>query len=440
MFMNQCFKKLLHYESSIGGKQMYKKFIFYMVLLFAVSFLSVYMLMNYTIIQNGNRNTILDRILPKQKEQSKDTNKEADPLKEQIKEMTLDEKIGQMLMVGVDGYALDNNSRKMIEEYKVSGFIILGQNVQSTNQLLNLVNALKAANLKNKIPIFVSVDEEGGRVDRMPRELKRYPTNREVGQINNSNLSYNIGNVMAEELKSFGFNMNFAPVLDISSNPNNSVIGDRSFASTSKTVSKLGVETMKGLQSGNVISVVKHFPGHGDTSVDSHIELPTVPHDLNRLRNFEFIPFDEAIKNKADAVMVAHILLSKIDSTNPASFSKAVITDILRKQLNFTGVVITDDMAMGAIVKNYNIGEASVKSVEAGSDIILVSHNHENEVMVISALKKAVENGVVTKDRIDESVYRILKLKQKYGLKDKAINSIDVDKINEKINGVLNNY
>lgn len=223
----------------------------------------------------------------------------------------------------------------MIEEYKVGGFIILGQNVQSTNQLLNLVNALKAANLKNKIPIFVSVDEEGGRVDRMPRELKRYPTNREVGQINNSNLSYNIGNVMAEELKSFSFDMNFDPVLDINSNPNNSVIGDRSFGSTSKIVSKLGVETMKGIQSGNVISVVKHFPGHGDTSADSHIELPTVPHDLNRLRNFEFIPFDEAIKNKADAVMVSHILLSKIDSTNPASFSKAIITDILRKQLSF---------------------------------------------------------------------------------------------------------
>ena len=411
-----------------------------MILLFAASFLSVYMLMNYTITQNGNRNTILDRILPKPKEQAQDTNKESDPLKEQIKEMTLDEKIGQMLMVGVDGYTLDNNSRKMIEEYKVGGFIILGQNVQSTNQLLNLVNALKAANLKNKIPLFVSVDEEGGRVDRMPRELKRYPTNREVGQINNSNLSYNIGNVMAEELRSFGFNMNFAPVLDINSNPNNSVIGDRSFGSTSKIVSKLGVETMKGIQSGNVISVIKHFPGHGDTSVDSHIELPAVPHDLNRLRNFEFIPFNEAIKNKADAVMVAHILLSKIDSTNPASFSKAVINDILRKQLNFNGVVITDDMAMGAIVKNYNIGEASVKSVEAGSDIILVSHNYENEVTVIGALKKAVENGIITKERIDESVYRILKLKQKYGLKDKAINSIDVDKINEKINGVLNNY
>lgn len=419
---------------------MYKKFIFYMILLFAISFLSVYMLMNYTMIENGNRNTILSRILPKQNEQPQGTNKEADPLKEQIKEMTLDEKIGQMLMVGVDGYTLDNNSRKMIEEYKVGGFIILGQNVQSTNQLLNLVNALKAANLKNKTPIFVSVDEEGGRVDRMPQELKRYPTNREVGQINNSNLSYNIGNVMAEELKSFGFNMNFAPVLDINSNPNNSVIGDRSFGSTSKIVSKLGVETMKGLQSGNVISVVKHFPGHGDTSVDSHIELPTVPHDLNRLRNFEFIPFNEAIKNKADAVMVAHILLSKIDSTNPASFSKAVINDILRNQLNFNGVVITDDMAMGAIVKNYNIGEASVKSVVAGSDIILVSHNYENEVTVISSLKKAVENGIITKERIDESVYRILKLKQKYGLKDKAINSIDVDKINEKINGVLNNY
>ncbi|MBE6068760.1 MAG: beta-N-acetylhexosaminidase [Clostridium lundense] len=366
--------------------------------------------------------------------------KQVDPIVEKINTMTLDEKIGQMLMTGVEGYNLSDNSKKLIKEHKVGGFIIFGENVQSTNQLLSLVNSLKRENVNNKTPLFFSLDEEGGKVTRMPQEFKSFPTNKTIGQINDKDFSNKIGRTIADEIKSFGFNMNFAPVLDVNSNPKNPVIGSRSFGASPDIVSSLGVETMKGIQAENVIPVVKHFPGHGDTSVDSHVGLPTVNNDLDRLQSFELIPFAKAIENGADMVMIAHILLPKIDSENPSSMSKTVITDLLRNNLKFDGVVITDEMTMGAIAKNYNIDEAAVKSVNAGTDIILVGHGYNNEIGVINALKNAVSNGEISEGRIDESVYRILKLKQKYNLKDEIINSVDINKINNKIKTLLDIY
>lgn len=194
---------------------------------------------------------------------------------------------------------------------------------------------------------------------------------------------------------------------------------------------------MKGMQSGGIIPVIKHFPGHGDTSVDSHIGLPVVNKDLSSLRAFELAPFTNAIKSNADAVMAAHILLPKIDPDNPASFSKAIITDLLRNELGFNGIVITDDMTMGAIVKNYSLDNAAVKSINAGSDIILVAHDYNYEIKAINALKKAAVDNVITQDRINESVYRILKLKTKYNLNDTAIESVDVEDINQKIDSAL---
>ncbi|MCA1075627.1 beta-N-acetylhexosaminidase [Clostridium bowmanii] len=362
-----------------------------------------------------------------------------DPIIEQIGKMTIEEKIGQMLLVGIEGYDLNENTKSLVQKSKVGGVILFANNVQESNQLLKLLNSLKGENLQNKIPLFLSVDEEGGRVTRMPKEFEKFPTNKAIGKINDETLSYNIGGAIGNEIGSFGFNMDFAPVLDVNSNPNNPVIGNRSFGANVSVVSNLGSQTMKGIRSQNIIPVVKHFPGHGDTSVDSHMGLPSVNNDLKRLKSFELKPFAEAIKNNADAVMIAHILLPKIDKENPSSMSKIIITDILRKDLNFKGVIITDDMTMGAITKNYNIYEAAVKSVKAGTDIVLVCHGYDNEMAVINALKNSVLKGEISQKRIDESVYRILMLKGKYKLKDEIIKSIDVNDINNKINDVLKN-
>lgn len=369
---------------------------------------------------------------------------EIDPIKEQVSKMTLDEKLGQMVVVGLEGYTVDENTKAMIEKHHVGGFIFFGRNVESTKQLLALVNSLKEinskANSRNNLPLFVSVDEEGGKVSRVPREFKKLPTNKEIGKINSGDFSYQIGGILAEETKAFGFNMNFAPVLDVNSNPNNPVIGDRSFGDDVEVVSTLGIQTMKGIQAGGVIPVVKHFPGHGDTAVDSHIGLPVIENDMERLRSLELVPFKEAIYNQADAVMIAHILLNKIDPKYPASLSKPIITDLLRKQLNFDGVVITDDMTMGAIVENYTLGDAAVKSVNAGTDIVLVCHGYENGMTVIDAMKKAIQDGTITEERVNESAYRVLKLKRKYKLADNKVNSVDVEKINSRISKALEEH
>jgi len=365
---------------------------------------------------------------------------DTDEISEKIDKMTIDEKIGQMVIAGFDGTETSENVKNLVEKYKIGGLILFKKNIKTPGQLLSLINSIKMLNQNNKLPLFFSVDEEGGSLTRMPDDLKKLPTNEKVGLINNEDFSYNIGSIIAQEVKCFGFNLDFAPVLDINSNPKNPVIGIRSFGPDKNLVSKLGVATMKGIQSQNIIPVVKHFPGHGDTSVDSHFALPVVNHDLERLKNFELVPFENAIENDADAVMVAHILLKKIDPNFPSSLSKAVITDLLRYDLRFNGVVITDDMTMDAILKNYNLGDAAVTSVNAGADIILVCHGYERQIEVLNSLKKAVEDGKLTEDRIDESLYRILKLKQKYNLSDDAIDSFNIEDINNKISFLIKKY
>ena len=360
-----------------------------------------------------------------------------DSISQQIKSMSLTEKIGQLIIAGIDSYENDEHSKELIEKYKVGGFILLGQNIKNTKQTLDLINSLKASNSKNKIPLFFGIDEEGGRISRLPKEFAKLPTNKVIGEKNSSSLSYSIGSILGQEIKAFGFNMNFAPVLDVNSNAKNPVIGDRAFGNNVDVVSKLGIQTMKGIQSQNIIAGVKHFPGHGDTSVDSHVGLPVVNNDLNRLKSLELIPFSKAIENGADVVMVAHILLPKIDKDNPATFSKAIITDVLRNYLYYDGVVITDDMTMGAIVNNYHIGEAAVKSLNAGSDIILVCHEFDKETAVLNAINSSVQNKIITEKSIDEKVYRVLKLKQKYNIKDEKINSVNVKAINDKINALV---
>lgn len=391
-------------------------------------------------IQNnpdGNKDSSIDNTSNTTESNEAVGNNSLDSIKEQISKMSLSEKVGQLVIAGIDGYTNDAHSSALIEKYKIGGFILLGQNIKDTNQALALINSLKSSNSKNKIPLFLGIDEEGGRISRLPAEFTKLPTNKAIGQKNNSSLSYNIGGILGEELKAFGLNLDFAPVLDINSNPKNPIIGDRAFGSNVDVVSTLGISTMKGIQGKNIASAVKHFPGHGDTSVDSHIGLPIVYNDLNRLKNFELLPFSSAVKNGADMVMVAHILLPKIDKDNPASFSKTVITDVLRNYLNYDGVVITDDMTMGAIVKNYNIGDAAVKSLMAGTDIILVCHDFDKETAVLDAITKAVENNIISEKSIDEKLTRVLKLKSKYNMNNNKVSSVDVKEINKNIDALL---
>ncbi|WP_158233854.1 beta-N-acetylhexosaminidase [Sporosarcina sp. P3] len=349
-----------------------------------------------------------------------------------LQEMQLDEKLGQLIMMGVQGPQLDSAAKTFIQERHVGGIILFNRNFVSVSQSLNLINELKQANANAKTPLFISVDEEGGRVTRLPKELVKTPSNRKVGNAANGKYAYDIGELIGRKMSALGLNMDFAPVLDVDSNPKNPVIGDRSYSADAQLVSKAGIQQANGMASQHVIPVVKHFPGHGDTSVDSHIDLPVITHNKERLKNVELLPFKQAIEGGVHAVMVGHLLVEAYDPKTPASFSKIIIQDLLRDELQFDGVVITDDLVMGAIEKNYSIGEAAIQSIVASGDILLVGHKYTPVDEILTALQKAVNEGVITEQRINQSVERILLLKQQYEVEDIPRKQVDVEELNQQ--------
>jgi len=379
--------------------------------------------------------TIPTMIIPPEKgEVVKPPKVAVSPIDEMIGQMTLQEKVGQLLVIGVEGTSFSGEMDNLIRNYHVGGVIIMGRNVATTTEILKLINDIKNSNKPNKSPLFLSVDEEGGRVSRLPAGIPKLPTSAKMGNLNDESVSYRAGTYLAEVLNEFGYNMNFAPVLDVNSNPRNPVIGDRSFGSDSSQVAQLGISTMRGMMDNGIIPVVKHFPGHGDTIVDSHKALPRVETTLEALHSVELVPFQKAIEAGADVVMVAHILFPALDPDYPSSMSKAIITGLLRNEMQFEGVVITDDLAMGAIASNYAVPEAAVQSFIAGSDLLLVVSDYEVQLNTFNALIKAIETGVITEQRLIESVKRILTLKEKYGVSDEVHEKVDVDKINEMYN------
>lgn len=339
---------------------------------------------------------------------------EKEPIDDKINSMTLDEKIGQMIITGFNGSEYNDDMDRLINEYKVGGVILFARNIEDSNQMIDLTRALQENN--NNLPLFISIDEEGGRVSRLPDDVEKFPSAFTIGLINDQQTAYENGKEIGYTLKRLGINLDYAPVLDIYSNENNTVIGDRAFSTEESIVSTMGIATMEGIEDSDIIPVVKHFPGHGDTEVDSHYGLPIVYKTLEELRNFEFIPFVKAIESGCDVIMVSHIILNEVDSINPASLSKIVISDLLRKDLEFDKVVITDDMSMGAITSIMSIEEACIKSIEVGCDILLLGNAYEEIEQVINSIKLKLYNGEISEEQINKSVKRILELKKKYNM------------------------
>ena len=370
-----------------------------------------------------------------------------DPVAEQMETMTTEQKVGQLLVTGIEGTQPGEDAVQAIQTAQVGGIILFGRNVESASQLVELTNGLKELN-GDAVPLFLGVDQEGGRVDRMPPEVDRTPSAGQVGQSENWNeMGAAYGTLLSAECAAFGFNLDFAPCLDIWSNPENTVIGDRAFGRDWETVSDFGFHAVQAMEeAGNVVPVVKHFPGHGDTSTDSHVDLPVVDKTLDDLRQGELAPFDMALSGEywgepkmdpAPAVMVAHILMTQIDPDLPASLSPKVVTGLLRQEMGYEGMVCTDDLTMGAISSTYGMGEAAVMAVEAGCDLLLVCHGADNLTAARDALLEAVETGRISQERLDESVYRILSVKQSYGLTSDPVPEPDLEALNAQIQGLL---
>lgn len=356
-----------------------------------------------------------------------------------ISKMTLSQKIGQMFVVGFNGMEMTDDLKTSIEKYNFGNVIYMGYNVTDYTRISALSNSIHEKMIKeNGIPAFITIDQEGGRVARITNGGTHFISNMAMGATGDYENTYLEGVAMGKELRNYGVNVNFAPVLDVNNNPENPIIGIRSYSDNPLLVSLYGKNMFLGLQSSNVMGCSKHFPGHGNTSVDSHYGLPTITTSMNELYQTELAPFVSAVANGIDSIMTTHIIFTAIDKDYPATLSKKVLTDLLREELGYTGLIITDGMEMDAVSKNFGgYGETAVMAVKAGADILTYTTTY-NPATAHKALVSAVNSGDITEERINESVRRILLKKLEYGVLDnyqaenKDISEMLVD--NEELN------
>jgi beta-N-acetylhexosaminidase len=372
-------------------------------------------------------------VLPAPPDQSSTAEEDAkDPLEEKAKalldNMTLEEKAGQLLIVGFPEDTKKEALQDYIDRLKVSGFILFRRNYTDFDSQYALVRSLKEMNsLKNPLPLFISVDEEGGTVSRLPKGGTHFPDARQVGKAGEPGLTYKTGQIIAQELKAAGINLNFAPVLDIVESRENKLLIRRSYGSTPEVVSLHGTSFISGLQSEGVIAVPKHFPGHGSSDEDSHGMLPVIDADKAAMQNRELVPFRAAIDSGLDTIMIGHIAFPRLDPSGlPATMSSYFLTDVLRKDLGFGGISISDDIEMqGYTGSKDTIEECVISSFNAGLDIFLIGHTKAIQDKVFKALLDACGDGRISEERLNESVLRIIKVKLKNGLTDNMEYSLE---------------
>ena len=394
---------------------------------------------------------------------SQQTKKKDKKIEDKISKMTLDEKIGQMMMLEFRHWEDENGELQEVTElnediknaivkYKVGGVILFAENVRDTEQTTKLTHNIQKAAVENGLdPLLISIDQEGGIVVRLGT-CTSLPGNMALGATRDKELAYQYGKIIADEIKALGINVNLAPVMDTNNNPNNPVIGLRSISSDPKLVGELGSEVLKGLQDQGVSAAIKHFPGHGDTATDSHLGLPVVDKSFEEVEKLELVPFKKAANEGVDMIMTAHIsypqlekdtAISKKDGSTvgiPATLSDDILTGIIREKMHYDGIVITDAMKMQAIADHFGEEDAVVMAIKAGVDIPLMpALLQKNEDLlkldnIIGRIKNEIDLGNISENEIDNSVYRILELKQKRGILD--LNQYKVP-LEEKIENAL---
>ena len=343
-----------------------------------------------------------------------------------VAKMTLREKVGQMIMCSIIGNKMQPRLRKFLRDVQPGGITIFTYNIKSPTQLRQLNRSIYQQ--MSAVPPFIAIDQEGGMVTRIKKEIPELPGNMALGAARSESLSRRAGEVLGEGLSAYGFNMNLAPVLDINTNPKNPVIGTRSFSSDARLVGNLGSALIDGMQSKGIVAVGKHFPGHGDTSGDSHAKLPVLLLNSKRLRERELVPFLVAInKGRLNVIMTAHIALPGLHKGKsiPATLSRLVLTNILRRQMNYDGIILTDGLEMKGLIKTVGtIARASVRAVKAGADMISINADPLAVYQARNAIERAVRQGKIPMRSIDDSVKRILATKLYYKIRDYPIRNV----------------
>lgn len=331
-------------------------------------------------------------------------------------DIELKNKLGQLFVFGFEGTKVSKNIKKLIEEYRIGNIILFSRNYESDSQIKKLMDELQdiARKAGHEYPLSIMIDQENGTVNRIGK-TSDLPGSMLIGASHNTQNAYKVAKLTAQKLRSLGINWNLAPVVDINNNPLNPVIGIRSYGDNSELVSQFGVEFARGLNSENVIATMKHFPGHGDTSIDSHLDLPVINHEINRLRDVELVPFKNGIKNNIDSIMIAHIYFPELEKqvNVPASLSKTIINGLLREDLGYDGVVVTDCLEMKAISDGVGTAVGALRALQAGADIAMVSHTYDIQVKTMENVYQAIADGELSEDRIEESFNRVTQLKNK---------------------------
>lgn len=338
-----------------------------------------------------------------------------------LAKMTTQEKIGQMFIANIElldpaepkSYQYQNITDKMKEtlnHYPVGGTIFFSRNIKTPKQTKTFIKRLQKV---SKYPLFISVDEEGGEISRIANNDKmngtKFPPMAEIGATGEKEKAFQVGDTIGKEIKELGFNLDFAPIADLNTNPDSPEIGNRSFSSDPQVVAEMVAEVVKGLQGQQVSATLKHFPGHGSASADTHKGYADITQSIKQLREAEFVPFQAGIEAGADLIMVSHLaIVSVTDNKTPASMSSLIVTDILRNELGYQNLIITDALNMKAITKVYSSGEAAITAIHAGVDLLLMPENLED---AFDAVYQAVLSGEITEKRIEESVTRIIKTK-----------------------------
>src|SRR5215468_2343238 len=304
--------------------------------------------------------------------------------------VSLRRQIGRLLIAGFNGGQVPVELRSIAREFGLGGVILFGRNIEAPEQVAEL--CYEAGRLVPDLPLWVSIDQEGGRVARLKAPFTEWPPMATLGRSGDTTLAERFARALAAEMKAVGVTLDYAPVLDILTNARNPVIGDRALATTADDVARLGAAIIRTLQAEGLAACGKHFPGHGDTSVDSHLELPLVEHPPDRLRAIEFVPFRAAVQADVATIMTAHVLVPSLDEDRPSTLSPRVVTDILRRELQYDGVILSDDLEMKAIANRYAVPAAAVMALQAGCDGMLIcSGDHATQAAALEAVIHAVE-------------------------------------------------
>jgi beta-N-acetylhexosaminidase len=323
---------------------------------------------------------------------------------------------GERFLVGFDGFTASADVKHLIRDFNVGCVILFARNVYGPEQVAELVRELQseARAARHELPLLVAVDQEGGRVARLQAPWTLWPPLRALGRVGSEETARRMGEALAAELRACGIRCDFAPVMDVDTNPRNPVIGDRSFGDDPDLVGRLGAAMILGLQENGVAASAKHFPGHGDTEVDSHLELPAVEHSRSRLDDVELRPFRKAIEAGVATIMTGHVLVRELDDRVPATLSRRVLDELLRKQMKFEGVIVSDDLEMKAVARLWRPEDAAVMAATAGCDLLSVCADVDAQVQAIEGVIRALQRGEIAFRAMDAACGRIRRLKERF--------------------------